>query len=108
MEKSKTTNNSVKDNFMARTNADIFRVLSYANKTQHHILRVETAADLGTCRVYVNGGAKEFAGAEGYYKTEIAKNIKIRKVPALRFILDDGEKNTARVEELLKQIKHTK
>ena len=93
---------------LGRVNADIFRVLTMANNIDAHILRVEAAADLGTARVYVNGKREEFERATGFSKNEIAQKMKIRKVPALRFIVDEGEKNTARVEELLLQIKGEK
>jgi ribosome-binding factor A len=106
-------NNSVKNNFLGRTSADITRVLTMAlrQKVQNEaladfaILRCEVSPDLGSCRVFVNGGVREFEKLTAFFKSEIADGIKIKRVPNLRFVLDDGEKNTARVEELLRQIK---
>ena len=103
---------SIKDNFLLRANADITRVLSLAlrEKVQDerlvdfNILRCECSADLSSCRVYVDGGETEFAHLSAFFKNEIAHNIKIRRIPNLRFILDDGDKNVQRVEELLAQI----
>jgi ribosome-binding factor A len=70
------------------------------------ILRVETAPDLGSARVYVNSavGAKELEKSVGFLRTEIANNMKIKRVPNLRFIVDNGEQNAQRVDELLKII----
>ena len=70
MEKNK---NSVKDNYMARTNADIFRILTVALRDKVKspslcdvaILRVEAAADLGTARVFVSGGETELNSMNG-------------------------------------------
>ena len=102
--------NSVKDNFMERTNADLFRVLSMAlrkhsDPTIHtaNILRVETSADLSTSRISVNGGADVLNANAGFFRNEIANNMKIRRVPNLRFMDDKGQQNADRIEELLRQ-----
>ena len=108
--------NSVKDNFILRVDADIFRIMTLAlrEKVQNEnlidaaILRVETAPDLSTSRVFVNGRVREFEALSGLFRNEIAHNMRIKRVPALRFIVDEGDKNTARVEELLRQIKGEK
>ena len=100
---------------MGRVNTDIFRVLTTAlrdkikdeNLSEVHILRVDTAPNLDTARVFINTGAKQMEALNGFFRNEIAQNLKIRKVPTLRFIVDEGGKNTVRVEELLKQIKTT-
>jgi len=114
--KTKTTStNSVKNAYMGRTNADIFRILTLAlqksgdkNLTDVHILRVECSADLSTARVFINGGLKHMEGISAFLRNEIAQNMKVRKVPSLRFIIDDGAKNTARVEELLNELRKGK
>ena len=91
--------------YIGRVNSDIFRVLTLANNTDAHILRVEASPDLSSARVFVNGGVEEMEHASGYFRNELANNLRLRKIPNLRFLLDDGDKNTARVEELLQQIK---
>ncbi|MCL2228754.1 MAG: 30S ribosome-binding factor RbfA [Firmicutes bacterium] len=98
--------------FMGRVNADIFRLLTLALKKSGdeavidvHILRVEASADLSTARVFVNKGVRALDGMQGFFHTEIANGMKIRRVPKLRFIVDDGAQNAARVDELLSQIK---
>lgn len=107
---------SVKDNFMGRTGADIFRILTVAlrekigdqNLNDVSIIRVDISKDLGTARVFVNQKSKEMETLTGFFRNEIARNLKIKRVPNLRFIIDEGEKNAARVDELLKQIKGEK
>jgi len=99
---------SVKGNFMGRVNADIFRILSVAalqRVDDGSILRVETAADLSSAKVFVSGNVEGFERSVGSFKTAIANGMRIKRVPNLRFVLDEGDKNTARVEELLKQIR---
>ncbi|MCL2586858.1 MAG: 30S ribosome-binding factor RbfA [Firmicutes bacterium] len=104
---------------LQRTNSDITRVLQVA-LTQKlgnpalvnvNILNVETAADLSTCRVFVDirhdNPAEILAQLEssaGFLRNEIANNVKIRRAPAVRFIHDQGRANAERVEELLSKI----
>ena len=89
--------------YIGRINTDIFRILTVSNPLDAHILRVEVTPDLGLAKVFVNKDAEKFATKTGFFKNEIA-SLNLRKVPNLKFIVDDGEKNTARVEELLKII----
>lgn len=103
-----------------RTNSDIQRVLTIA-LTQKlgnpmlssvHILQVETSADLSVARVHVDITSEEpdkvmaeLSSAAGFLRNEIAKSVKLRRAPELRFIRDVGRANAMRVEELLAQIK---
>jgi|GEM_PF-896826 len=112
--KSKTeSRNSVKNNFMERTNADLMRVLTLALRQRMNdesllnvnILRVEASADLGTARIFVTGGADALNASTGFFRNEIAQNMKIRRVPNLRFVVDAGQANADRIEELLRQAK---
>jgi len=115
--------NSVKGSYMERTNADILRVLSVALRQKAHteilsdvsILKVDASKDLSTARVYISTQSNirqeivlsELNKLNGFFRNEIAQNIKIRRVPNLRFIVDEGSKNVNRVEELLQQISRT-
>ena len=90
--------------YIGRINTDIFRILTLANPFDAHILRVEATPDLGYAKVFVNKDVAKFEARAGFFKSEIA-HLNLRKVPNLKFIVDEGEKNVARVEELLKQIK---
>ena len=101
--------NSFKASFIARTNADILRVIALAVRKRDdmadvNILRVETAPDLSSARVYITAGADIMTNATGFFRNEIAQNLKIKRVPNLRFLVDSGAENSARVEGLLKQI----
>ena len=92
-----------------RINTDIFRVLTEAlqqkvgddNLANVQILRVETTADLSEAKVYVSGGLNSLEKAAGYLRNEIAQRIRMKKAPALRFVIDKGVENAARVEEIL-------
>jgi len=100
--------NSVKNNYIKRIEADIFRIIRTATIANGNVLRVELSKDLSSARVFVSGDIKEFENMSGFLKTEIANNMSIRKVPNLKFIIDVGEQNAQRVEELLRQIKGSK
>ena len=39
--------------------------------------------------------------AKGYIRSELASKLDIRRVPEIRFVVDDGYKREARIEELL-------
>jgi len=101
---------SFKDSYMNRVNADLLRVLSVALRNRASddkllnvsILRVEASADLSTARVFVTGGADALNAIAGFFRNEVAQNLKIRRVPNLRFIMDEGQKNADRIEELLR------
>ncbi len=43
--------------------------------------------------------------AKGYIRTELASKLDIRRVPEIRFKVDDGWKKEARIEEILKNTK---
>jgi ribosome-binding factor A len=106
---------------LERTNSDIFRILSITLRdkmredfTNVTILGVETSADYSVAKVFVEIAGDEvmkkrtFAEldkAGGFLRNEVANRVKLRLTPQLRFILDRGRENTARVEELLLQIK---
>ena len=105
--------NSIAAAHIARVDADILRVLTLAlrQKTDNiglagvDILRVETSSNLDNAKVYVTGSPDFFAKSSGFFRNEIAKNLNLRRVPSLRFIVDEGQKNADRVEELLNQIR---
>ena len=98
---------------LERTNADIMRVLTVAIQQKMkddsllgvRLLRVETTADLSQASVFVNCGIDALERASGFLRNEIAQNVKMKQAPRLRFIVDKGIENAARVEELLQQIK---
>ena len=104
--------NSRPNTKIQRINSDILRTLSVAVRQKTGdaslqdvtILRVETAADLSEAKVYVNTGVAALERASGFLRNEIAQSVKMKQTPRLRFIIDKGPENAARVEQLLAQI----
>lgn len=72
---------------------------------------VIVSADLSYCDVYVSIFLKGYKQKEsfeeieknkGYIRTELAHRIDIRKMPELRFHLDDSLDRIERIEEIVK------
>ena len=103
-----------------RTTSDITRVLQIAltqklkNPTIQRavtILRVETSADLSVARVFIDIDHHnpemvqlELVKATQFFKSQLAKNVELRRIPNISFIHDRGRQNAERVQELLGQI----
>jgi ribosome-binding factor A len=75
------------------------------------VVRVKVSTDLSHAKVYiasVSGGEAAAAacevlrGAEGHLKSELAKTMNIRKIPALEFIPDDSVDYYNRIDSILK------
>ena len=75
------------------------------------ITEVEVAPDLKNARVYVSflgknykkrDGIEALRKAKGYIKTQLAKRLKLRKIPDLTFVVDDTLDKALRIEEILK------
>lgn len=78
------------------------------------VMRVDVTNDLSYAKVYIgslNGSehAKEacelLKKAEGYVKSSLAKNLRIRKVPELTFIPDDSADYYTRINTILEGLK---
>ena len=41
--------------------------------------------------------------ASGFLKTQLSRNLKMRKMPELRFIIDDTEAKSERIEQLIQK-----
>ena len=104
-----------------RINEDIQRELSVLLRTvkdprvSGHMLsvvRVETAADLSTCKVYVSAldevDPKELRGgfrsAAGYLRRELSRALSLRHTPELQFILDHSIDKGSRVLQLMEEL----
>ena len=97
--------NSVKDNFIPRLASDIKRVIATALLGDDTtVLNVELSKDAGTATVFVTHGADKLAKKAGFLRHEIAENIRMKRVPNIRFINDIGEANAKRVDDLLSVI----
>ncbi len=66
-----------------------------------------------TVRVAVMGSEAEKAeamegltSAKGYLRTRLARQMRVRAVPELHIVLDQGLEHAARIDELLEEIKH--
>jgi len=105
-----------------RTNSEIYRAFCLALSTRANnpvfsgvtVLRTELSPDGSCVRIFLNVGGQEnhqkkalsaFDKSAGFFRTEIAKTVNLRRVPKLTFVLDKGNENADRVEELLRKIK---
>ncbi|MGN0748583.1 MAG: 30S ribosome-binding factor RbfA [Christensenellales bacterium] len=77
------------------------------------IAEVETSPDLYSSKVSIsclsdNKNCKEIVEAlnssKGYIKRELAKKIKIKRIPDIYFVEDYFEQHAQRIDDLLKQI----
>ncbi len=71
---------------------------------------VTVSKDLSHCKVYVsflgkkernNAGLKVLEGAKGYIRSELAKRVKVYKVPELHFIIDDSLEKARRIDAII-------
>jgi ribosome-binding factor A len=105
-----------------RVNAELRREL--CELIQHHlrdprlgefvtVTEVETSPDLQLSRVFVSsiGGQEEEArvlevlnSAAGFLRTELAKNVRLRRVPELHFVWDSSIEHGDRILRLLDQV----
>lgn len=76
---------------------------------------VTVSNDLSHAKVYVSflgkderneAGLKVLNKAKGYIRSELAKRVKVYKVPELSFVIDDSLKRAQRIDEIIEKI-HT-
>ncbi len=76
------------------------------------IYDVVVSKDLGTAKVYfspmdIQQDATEIIkglqSASGYLRTQLSKILSLRKVPELRFVVDDTEVKGDRIDQLLQE-----
>ncbi|MBQ2509445.1 MAG: 30S ribosome-binding factor RbfA [Erysipelotrichaceae bacterium] len=74
------------------------------------VTEVDVAPDLNTAKVYVSflgknykkrDGIEALRRAKGHIKSELAKRIRIRKIPDLTFEVDDTLDKAERIEQIL-------
>lgn len=79
------------------------------------VSRVETTPDLGLAKIYVRSLQsltprttraliRSLEGAAGRLRRALASQLRLKRVPELRFYYDEGPDARARVEELLEEI----
>ena len=75
------------------------------------VTEVDVSPDLNNAKVYVSflgknykkrDGIQALRKAKGYIKSQLAKRLKLRKIPDLNFVVDDTLDKAERIEELLK------
>jgi ribosome-binding factor A len=97
-----------------RLNSEIYRELSTilltkANNPKLHgatILRTELNADGSVVHVFTQDKFVNILNnSSGFFRTELAKKISLRRVPKLVFFADKGDANADRIYELLNIIK---
>lgn len=78
---------------------------------------VETSHDLRTARIYVSHLGSEaekeetlaaITAASGFFRKELAKTMRIRRVPELSFHWDNSIERGAHIEELLDKVTSNK
>lgn len=79
------------------------------------VMRAEVTSDLSYAKVYIaslNGFAEAqaacavLARAQGHVKTELARRLRIRKIPELQFIPDDSVDYYNKINTILEGFKH--
>ena len=78
---------------------------------------IALSADNSLAKVYVTflgkderneAGLKVLDRAKGYIRSELAKRLKVYKVPELRFMIDDSLKRAERIEAIIDKINNDK
>ena len=75
------------------------------------VTSVRVSADLSMARVMVSVIAPDplvvvraIGHAQGYFHGQLARRLELKKVPELRFFLDETEHRAGHIDELLKQV----
>lgn len=79
------------------------------------ISEVKVTSDLSYAKVYVSflgkqerndAGLKVLKRAKGFSKSELAKRMKLRKIPDLVFVQDKSLENAKKIENILDKVKN--
>ena len=70
------------------------------------VSEVRLTGDLSKARVYVsffgkNYGIAALKRSKGFIKSELAKRLKMKKIPDLEFVVDDTLDKVSRIEEIV-------
>ena len=110
---------------MSRINAEIQKCVAeiITNKINNphidnmivSVVRVDTAPDLSEAKLYISIlGSKDkqkdcfnaIVASAGFIRHELSKMIRLKIVPILNFKIDTSYENSARINQLLDQIKN--
>ena len=113
------TKNSVKN---VRINAEVQKELSNIIRSGikdprvspwTSVVAVEVAPDLKTCKAFISVLGREeskqstikgLKSAEGYIRRQLAKNLKLRNTPEIRFILDESIEYGVNMSKLIDDV----
>ncbi|MGZ9762604.1 30S ribosome-binding factor RbfA [Mycoplasma sp. 394] len=88
--------------------------ISNVNIINPTVMDVRLSSDLSDLKVYVNFESNTKKGlialnnAAGYVRKILAKSLDWRKVPTVRFFIDDVSEKGARIDEILRNIEKEK
>ena len=107
-------------NRMERINSQIQKELSLIinNKVNDtrisgfvSVLRVDTTPDLKYCKVYVSIFDKDkqaafdaINSASGFIRKNLASSVKLREIPRLTFVLDDGIEYSDKINKIIRDL----
>ena len=103
-------------NRMERINSEILRLVSELMRTQFtdymvSVTHVETTSDLQYSKIHVSiygadatQALKEVNAKSGVFRHHLAKNLNIRQVPELKFVLDDSMEYSAKINQIIQEI----
>lgn len=96
---------------------NIAEIIQFDLKNPHlgfvTIPEVKVSNDFSYAKVYVSfikeedikSGMEVLEHSKGFIRSELASKMDIRRIPEISFVLDEGYKKEARIEELLKNDK---
>ena len=96
---------------------NLMEIIQFNIKNPHlglvFIPEVKVSSDFSYAKLYVSflneneekDGLEALNHSKGFIRSELAKRMDTRRVPELSFVLDEGYKKEARIEELLKKDK---
>ena len=91
---------------------NIAEIIQFDLKNPHlgfvTIPEVKVSNDFSYAKVYVSfikEGLEVLNHSKGFIRSELASKMDTRRIPEISFVLDEGYKKEARIEELLKEKK---
>ena len=74
---------------------------------------IEVTADLSQARIYMRfiqdedkqAIIKRLTSMEGYLRTQLSTAVQLKKIPRLRFYIDESQNNSIKIEQLLTEIR---
>ena len=96
---------------------EISDIIRFSLKDPHigfvTVMDVDVTNDLSYAKVYVSflgkeerneAGLKALNRAKGHIRSELARRVKVRKIPELTFLLDESFKKAQRIDDIIEHI----